>query len=190
MALMACEYATSSGNVTVEWNKNETSLVEGDLPCDCQVLKNGSLLFNNITSNDVGKYTCVARVASEQHDCSAVLNGKIISIIIGLYCGGIFVYAYRGKRLQYVFYLFGRKSYGKSMLAFLNCPGWFIKLLILNKIPGCQTEQFICSKLPTEGCHYPCQQCTYLCFRDSLRKFLLYNTQENIHTQVILRQCN
>ena len=96
------------------------------------MLKNGSQLFNNITSNDVGEYTCVARVASEQHDCSAVLNGKIISIIIGLYCGGILCMHTGGS--DYI----SSKIHSMSFISLAervkgkNCPGWFIKLLIIK----------------------------------------------------------
>ena len=71
MAMMQCEYINQE---PVEWDKDGTSVISGDSPCDCTISRDGHLLFNNVSAEDVGDYTCVVTIMFNPHRCSATLR--------------------------------------------------------------------------------------------------------------------
>ena len=71
MAMMQCEYTNQE---PVEWDKDGTSIISGGSLCDCTISGDGHLIFNNVTTEDVGVYTCVVIIAFLPHRCSATLR--------------------------------------------------------------------------------------------------------------------
>ena len=70
MAMMRCEYT----DVSVEWDKEGTSILPMQEPCDCHVTDDGTLHFNNVSIQDEAKYTCIAQMGFTAARCSAYLR--------------------------------------------------------------------------------------------------------------------
>ena len=75
---MECEYGTRA----VRWRKGSTSILDmedGSNPCDCQILSDGDLQFNNASLlGDAGEYTCFVLVAhGVQSMCTATLGVRL-----------------------------------------------------------------------------------------------------------------
>ena len=73
-AMMTCLY-DEAGTEVITWDKDMTSVAPGS-SCDCIIMENGYVLqFNNISLDDVGRYTCHLQVGpSDFQSCSAVLK--------------------------------------------------------------------------------------------------------------------
>ena len=69
MAMMRCEYT----GVDVEWDREGTSIIATQEPCNCQRAEDGTLHFNNVSKEDEAKYTCVAQIGFMAARCSAFL---------------------------------------------------------------------------------------------------------------------
>ena len=74
MALIECEY----GSRAVRWRKGSTSILDmedASNPCDCQILSDGDLQFNNASLGDAGDYTCFVLVShGVTNTCTATLG--------------------------------------------------------------------------------------------------------------------
>ena len=70
VAMMRCNY---TGRY-VEWDKDGTSILHMQEPCNCQVSEDGTLHFNKVSKQDEGKYTCVAQMGFIAVRCSVYLT--------------------------------------------------------------------------------------------------------------------
>ena len=79
MAMMKCNYT----GVPVDWDKEGTSIIPMQEPCDCHVTDDGTLHFNNVSKQDEAKYTCIAQVGFISARCSAYLwiAGKTMYLV-------------------------------------------------------------------------------------------------------------
>ena len=68
--MMRCNYT----DVPVEWDKEGTSIIPMQEPCDCHVTDDGTLHFNNVSIQDEAKYTCIAQMGFIASRCSAYLR--------------------------------------------------------------------------------------------------------------------
>ena len=73
-AMMTCLY-DEAGTEVITWDKDMTSVAAGS-SCDCVIEENGAYLqFNNISLDDVGRYTCNLQIGpGDFRSCSAVLK--------------------------------------------------------------------------------------------------------------------
>ena len=75
MAMMTCYYAQGSSEV-LTWDMEMDSITSDSSICDCTILDNGHRLqFNNVTVDNVGRYTCNSLVGpGDARGCSATLK--------------------------------------------------------------------------------------------------------------------
>jgi hypothetical protein len=81
--MMTCLYG-ETGTEVITWDKDMTSIAPGS-SCDCVIEENGAYLqFNNISLDDVGRYTCNLQMgAGDFRSCSAVLKLAEAPVISG-----------------------------------------------------------------------------------------------------------
>ena len=73
MATMSCLY-DEDGVMIITWDKDTTSIIPGTT-CDCSIVGNGNLKFNNVSLGDVAEYTCnVMTDFGSRKACSALLG--------------------------------------------------------------------------------------------------------------------
>jgi hypothetical protein len=73
-ALMTCLFDVAGVEV-ITWDKDMTSITGPGSSCDCGIEQNGQLQFNNVSLEDVGRYTCNLQVGiGDFRSCSAVLK--------------------------------------------------------------------------------------------------------------------
>ena len=74
-AMMTCYYEQGSSEV-LTWDMEMTSITSDSSSCDCTILDNNHRLqFNNVTVDNVGRYTCNILVGpGDARGCSATLK--------------------------------------------------------------------------------------------------------------------
>ena len=91
MAMMRCQYT----GVDIEWDRDGTSIIATQEPCNCQVSEDGTLQFNNVSKEDESKYTCVAQIEFIAKRCSAHLRlagktlGRLGDVVLDSLCVGV-----------------------------------------------------------------------------------------------------
>ena len=83
MAMMKCEYTSTSGTEVVQWDFEGTAIFAEDPPCGCSIdTEDGTLQFSNITADDAGEYTCVVMSGFNTFRCSATLRleGETVAV--------------------------------------------------------------------------------------------------------------
>ena len=75
MAVMTCYYDQGSSEI-LTWDMEMTTITSDSSSCECTILDNGHRLqFNNVTVDNVGRYTCKILVGpGDARGCSATLK--------------------------------------------------------------------------------------------------------------------
>ena len=139
MAMMRCEYTSTSGTEVAQWDFEGTAIFAEDPPCGCSIEEDGTLHFSNITADDAGEYTCVVQSGFNTFRCSATLRleGETVTVcraFMAVQGSELCGYVVTPKRSSSLIKHYPRLWCGCT-LCFLCCLNWpcLIKVALLLK---------------------------------------------------------